>query len=122
MGPNAMQLCPSKKGIFEHRKRQTQSEDDVKREKEKMTSYKPRRAPGTEASLTALHRASTADTLTLNFQPPKVVKNAFLGVPHCGSLETNPTRIHEDAGLIPGLVQWAKGSGIAVSCGVALQL
>ena len=29
----------------------------------------------------------------------------------------NPTRIHEEAGLIPGLAQWAKGSSLAVSCG-----
>ena len=27
----------------------------------------------------------------------------------------NPTSIHEDAGLIPGLVQQVKGSGIATS-------
>ena len=26
----------------------------------------------------------------------------------CGSAETNPAIIHEDKGLIPGLVQWAK--------------
>ena len=26
--------------------------------------------------------------------------------------------IHKDMGLIPGPVQWVKGSGIAVSCGV----
>ena len=30
----------------------------------------------------------------------------------------NPTRNHEVAGSIPGLAQWVKGSGFAVSCGV----
>ena len=32
---------------------------------------------------------------------------------------TNPTSIHEDVGLIPGLVQGVKDpAGVAVSCGV----
>ena len=31
---------------------------------------------------------------------------------------TNPTRNHEVAGSIPGLAQWVKGSGVAVTCGV----
>ena len=31
---------------------------------------------------------------------------------------TNPTRNHEVAGSIPGLTQWVKRSGVAVSCGV----
>ena len=31
---------------------------------------------------------------------------------------TNPTRNHEVAGSVPGLAQWVKGSGVAVTCGV----
>ena len=27
---------------------------------------------------------------------------------YCGSAEMNPTSIHEDMGLIPGLAQWVK--------------
>ena len=30
----------------------------------------------------------------------------------------NPTSIHEDSGLTPGLAQWVRESGVAVSYGV----
>ena len=30
----------------------------------------------------------------------------------------NPTATHEDAGLVPGLTQWIKGSGLATNCSV----
>ena len=46
------------------------------------------------------------------------LKNLTLGSSHRGSLEMNPTSIHEDAGLIPGLAQWVKDLGLPMSCGV----
>ena len=34
-----------------------------------------------------------------------------MGSSHCGSVVTNPANIHEDAGSIPGLIQWVSKLG-----------
>ena len=45
-----------------------------------------------------------------------------MGVPVLAQWLTNPTRNHEVSGLIPGLAQWFKDPGVAVSCGVGSQM
>ena len=37
-----------------------------------------------------------------------LTKNILLGVPVMAQWLTNPTSIHEEAGSIPGLIQWVK--------------
>ena len=37
-----------------------------------------------------------------------IIKNADSWSSHCGSAVMNPTRIHEDVGLIPGIAQWVE--------------
>ena len=40
------------------------------------------------------------------------------GVPTVAQQGKNLTSFHKDAGSIPGLTWWVKGSGVAVSCGI----
>ena len=46
-----------------------------------------------------------------------ILKNTYIRSSCCASVEMNLTGIREDAGSIPGLIQWVKGSSIAMSCG-----
>ena len=42
----------------------------------------------------------------------------LIGVPVVAQWVKNPTSIHEDVGLIPGLAQQIKGSDVATFCSV----
>ena len=44
------------------------------------------------------------------------------GSPHCGTVETNPTRDLEVEDSVPGLAQWVKDLSIALSCGVGADM
>ena len=54
----------------------------------------------------------------LNKHISNILQKLGLGVPIVAQWLTNPTRNHEVVGSIPGLTQWVKGSGVAMSCGV----
>ena len=42
----------------------------------------------------------------------------LMGIPIVAQQVKNPTSIHDDVGLIPGLTQYFKGSPVVMSCGV----
>ena len=46
--------------------------------------------------------------LTISWVVINVYKNVNYQSSHWGSAIMNPTNIHEDADLLPGLVQWVK--------------
>ena len=48
----------------------------------------------------------------------KMSSKTYFRSSHHGVAVLNPNSIQEDEHSIPGLAQWAKGSGIAVSCGI----
>ena len=66
--------------------------------------------------LTSFLRGSLADACDcqafLNFVEILQIQAADDNQPprssHCGSVVMNPTSIHENSGLIPGLAQWVK--------------
>ena len=74
-----------------------------------------------------LWTASVAPIRPLAWEPPYASGVAIksktknmktqTGIPHCGAVETNPTRNIEVSGSIPGLTQWVKDVGL-LSCGV----
>ena len=47
-----------------------------------------------------------------NQRVESVCKSDYTGVPIVAQQVKNPTRIHEDAGSIPGFAQWAKGLAV----------
>ena len=48
-----------------------------------------------------------------------IKNNEPLDIPIVAQWVRNPTRIHEDVGLIPGLTRLVKGSSIAANCGIS---
>ena len=47
------------------------------------------------------------------------MKTYNLGIPVVAQQDKGPTAIHENAGSIPDITQWVKGSGVATSCSVS---
>ena len=67
-----------------------------------MPTSSPAQIPYLRYSLPALAGLALNHLLGLSF------KMTSSGSSCCGSVVMNPTSIHEDMGLIPGLTQWIK--------------
>ena len=70
-----------------------------------------------------LKRSPELESFTETFRNQRK-QNLHGGVPAVAQRVKNPTSIHEDSGLIPGLAQWVKNMALlqAVGCGLDLAL
>ena len=63
-------------------------------------------------------QSQSLNFISIGINPQPLLKTWTQIVPVVAQWVKNPASIHEDVGSVPDLIQWVKGSGVAMSYGV----